>query len=109
MDSIYILNEFNSLFKKNLTDLIIYFNKIENDFPELKSKFLDEFYDYAKIVRIWENVLAMICFCLLFISVIFTGISMIIYVYLKNKKCLLKYMHVLWNIIRFFIFLYFLY
>ena len=109
VDSIYILNEFNSLFKKNLTGLITYFNKKENDFPELKSKFLDEFYDYAKIVRIWENVLAMICFCLLFISVIFTGISMIIYVYLKNKKCLLKYMHVLWNIIRFFIFLYFLY
>ena len=51
----------------------------------------------------------MIYFCLLLITVTFAGFSMIFYVCLINQGYLSTFMHVLWNIIRFFNFSFFFY
>ena len=55
------------------------------------------------------NILAMIYFCLLLIAVVSAGVSMMFYACLKRQGYLITLMHVLWNIIRFFIFSFFLY
>ena len=94
---------------EGLTDLSNYFEKLPEDFENLKNNFLDEFYYYAKIARGWGKILTMIYFCLLCISVTFAGISMMFYACLKRQGYLLTFMHVLWNIIRFFMFSFFFY
>ena len=85
-------------------------NMIKSDnFNIMKEKFLDEFHDYAKTLRACLKVLAMIYYCLLLIAVTFAGVSMMFFACLKRQGYLLTFMHVLWNIIRFFIFSFFLY
>ena len=83
--------------------------RMGNDFKELKSSILNEFYYYARIANGWGRVLTMIYFCLLLIAVTFAGFSMMFYVCLRNQGYLAIFMHVLWNIIRFFIFSFFFY
>ena len=78
------------------------FNKIETDF-------LDKFDHYAKILRACMKVLAMIYYCLLLIVITAAGVSMMFYACLKRQGYLLTFMKVLWNIIRFFMFSFFLY
>ena len=109
VDSVYILNEMNKNLKNNLQPLIDHFVKLKEDFPKLKEKFLEEFYYYAKILRGWGKVLTMIYFCLLCITTSLAGISMMFYACLKRQGYLLTFMHVLWNIIRFFMFSFFFY
>ena len=82
---------------------------INNDFDEIKNDFLDKFYYYQKTGKACLNILTMIYYCILVITIFFTGVSMILYVCLKRQGYLLQIMHVLWNIIRFFIVSLFLY
>ena len=55
------------------------------------------------------NRLAMAYFCLFLIAVVSAGVSMMFYACLKRQGYLITLMHILWNIIRFFIFSFFLY
>jgi hypothetical protein len=48
-------------------------------------------------------------FCLFLMAVVTAGVSMMFYACLKRQGYLITLMHVLWNIIRFFIFSFFLY
>ena len=64
---------------------------------------------YANIAKACGKILAMIYFCLLIIAVTFAGVSMMFYACLKRQGYLITFMHVLWNIIRFFMFSFFLY
>ena len=65
--------------------------------------------DKAYNLEILFKVLPMIYFCLLLIAVTAAGVSMMFYACLKRQGYLITFMHVLWNIIRFFIFSFFLY
>ena len=82
---------------------------INNDFEEMKNDFLDKFYYYSNRGKACLNVLTMIYYCILVITIFFSGVCMILYVCLKRQGYLLQIMHVLWNIIRFFIISLFLY
>ena len=107
-----ILDAYRNLLnvKKNGVDgLSSYFNNMLGDFENIKSKFLNKFYYFARIANGWGRVLTMIYFCLLLIAVTFAGFSMMFYVCLRNQGYLAIFMHVLWNIIRFFIFSFFFY
>ena len=55
------------------------------------------------------NILAMIYFCLFLIAIVSAGVSMMFYACLKRQGYLITLMHILWNIIRFFIFSFFLF
>ena len=79
------------------------------DFKTMKSEFLEKYYHYAKILRGWGKVLTMIYFSLLLIAVVFSGVSMMFYACLKRQGYLPTFMHILWNIIRFFMFSFFFY
>ena len=94
---------------ESLNYLNINFSNMKSDFINLKSSFLNNFYYYARIANGWGRVLTMIYFCLLLIAVTFAGVSMMFYVCLRNQGYLATFMHVLWNIIRFFIFSFFFY
>ena len=87
--------------KTNIFDLL--------DFDTMKSEFLEKYYHYAKILRGWGKVLTMIYFSLLLIAVVFSGVSMMFYACLKRQGYLPTFMHILWNIIRFFMFSFFFY
>ena len=81
----------------------------EKKFKEIKNEFLVEFDYYARILRACLKVLAMIYYCLFLIVITSAGVSMMFYACLKRQGYLLTFMHVLWNVIRFFMFSFFLY
>ena len=112
--------------KKSLHQLYKFSNTVENevklknalealnecvgeDFDKIETEFLDKFDHYAKILRACMKVLAMIYYCLLLIVITAAGVSMMFYACLKRQGYLLTFMKVLWNIIRFFMFSFFLY
>ena len=111
VDSVSVLSSemMKEILSDNITSLKTFFEESKNDFLKLKQYFLEDFYYYAKIARGWGKILTMIYFCLLCITVTFAGVSMMFYACLKRQGYLLTFMHVLWNIIRFFMFSYFFY
>ena len=112
VDSLYnlqqILNNKIEITGLNLDDFLQGLNKIKDDFSGLK-EFLNEYYFYARVARGWGKVLTMIYLCLLCIAVTFAGVSMMFYACLKRQGYLQTFMHVLWNVIRFFMFSFFFY
>ena len=111
LDAYYTLDKLKNfiLERESLSSLNNNFSNMKSDFTHLKSSLLSEFYYYARIANGWGRVLTMIYFCLLLIAVTFAGVSMMFYVCLRNQGYLAIFMHVLWNIIRFFIFSFFFY
>jgi hypothetical protein len=93
--------------KGNIAYLKNYFS--HNNFDKIKDDFLDKFYYYSNIGKASLNVLTMVYYCILVIVIFFSGVCMILFVCLKRQGYLLQIMHVLWNIIRFFIISLFLY
>ena len=71
--------------------------------------FMDYFHEKEDTLKRTLNILAMIYFCLFLIAVVSAGVSMMFYACLKRQGYLITLMHVFWNIIRFFIFSFFLY
>ena len=108
-----ILDAYRNLLnvKKNGIDVLSsdFNNMLDDNFKTIKSDFLNEFYYFARIANGWGRVLTMIYFCLLLTAVTFAGFSMMFYVCLRNQGYLAIFMHVLWNIIRFFVFSFFFY
>ena len=111
LDAYYTLVQLKTFIpeRESLFSLNNNFTDMKTAFMNLKSSFLNEFYYYARIANGWGRVLTMIYFCLLLIAVTFAGVSMMFYVCLRNQGYLATFMHVLWNIIRFFIFSFFFY
>ena len=107
IDSINILKGIQN--NNNIEDNIKMINSIKANFKDLKSEFLEKYYYYARVARACGKVLTMIYFCLLIIVTTFTGISMMFYACLKRQGYLSIFMHVFWNIIRFFMFSFFIY
>ena len=70
---------------------------------------MDDFHDKQELLQRSLNILAMVYFCLFLIAIVSAGVSMMFYACLKRQGYLITLMHVLWNIIRFFILSFFLY
>ena len=101
--------EFLQNIENKLEENIKYINSMKSDFTNLKSDFLQKYYYYAKIGKAFGKIITMIYFCLLIILTAFTGTSMMFYACLKRQGYLSIFMHVFWNIIRFFMFSFFFY
>ena len=69
----------------------------------------DYFHDQYDLLYAFLKILSMIFYCLLSIVVTAAGVSMMFYACLKRQGYLITFMHVIWNIIRFFIVSFFLY
>jgi hypothetical protein len=113
---IKMLNAYNTLdqnketFLANLDINITFFINAAQDFPNFKKNFLEKYYYYyAGVLRSCGRELTMAYFALLLITIFFTGTSMIVLVCLRRQNFLLKIMQVFWNIIRFFMFSFFVY
>ena len=88
------------------------YKDISNYLKDLKSKFENLNFDfnyYGKVVKGCLKILSMIYFCLLLIVVTFAGVSLMFYACLKRQGYLIMFMHVLWNVMRFFMFSFFFY
>ena len=82
----------------------------EVKFTGVKSQiFYETFDNKAYTLDALFKILSMIYFCLLLIAVTAAGVAMMFYACLKKQGYLITFMHVLWNVIRFFIFCFFLY
>ena len=81
----------------------------QDKFKNIKTTFLEKFYYYTRTLKACLKVLAMVYYCLFLIAITAAGVSMMFYACLKRQGYLLTFMHVLWNIIRFFMFSFFLY
>ena len=116
IDSLYILQnlekdieiETNSN-KKDFKTFQDYMDELGKDFSDLKSELLNDAYYFARVGRGWGKVLTMIYLCLLCITITFAGVAMMFYACLKRQGYLQTFMHVLWNIVRFFMFSFFFY
>jgi len=85
-------------------------NKVLTDnLEEIETGFLKDFEYYAKTLKGCLKILSMIYYCLLLIATTAAGVSMMFYACLKRQGYLITFMHVIWNVIRFFIFSFFLY
>ena len=81
----------------------------EDDFKQIRKVFLKDFDYYAKTLKACLKILSMIYYCILLIAVSAAVVSMMFYACLKRQGYLITFMHVLWNVIRFFMFSFFLY
>ena len=110
-----IISSFSNLkanyksFKDDLSNLSSKLGSIKTDFEILKTKFIDEFYYFARIAKGWGRILTTIYFSILLSVTTFACVSMMFYACLRRHGYLSTFMHVLWNIIRFFIFSFFFY
>ena len=83
-------------------------NKVLDDnLDKIETDFLNDFDYYAKTLNACLKVLSMIYYCLLLIATTAAGVSMMFYACLKRQGYLITFMHVIWNVIRFFIFSFF--
>ena len=109
VDSTYNLWKLNENFFANIDTLYNNFRNIDSDFDSLNSKFIKEFYFFARIANGWCRILTTIYFSLLLTATTFACVSMMFYSCLRRQGYLSVFMHVLWNIIRFFMFSFFFY
>ena len=105
------LNELKGSDTSLLTSLKeIFDDKSQNNFKTIKKNFLDDrLLYYAGVLIGCMKILALIYFCLFIIVITLSGVSMIFYVCLKQQEYLMTFMHVFLNIIRFFIFSFFIF
>ena len=85
---------------------------INSNFDQIKTGdkgLLKEYHYYLKRLKACLKVLSMIYYCLFLIATTLAAVSLMFYACLKRQGYLLTVMHVLWNVIRFFIFSFFLY
>jgi len=97
------MGKFKDYFDEN-KDYRKNFEKLKDD-----DNFIEECHDYGDIPFGWMKVLSMIYFCLFLITVTLAGVAMMFYACLKRQGYLITIMHVLWNIIRFFMFSFFIF
>ena len=105
------LNELKGSDTSLLTSLKeIFDDKSQNNFKTIKKNFLDDrLLYYAGVLIGCMEILALVYFCLFIIVITLAVVSMIFYVCLKHQEYLMTFMHVFWNIIRFFIFSFFIF
>ena len=97
--------------KKNITEVRnSYFSDTKiSEFDTLKTSFLEDCYYYGNVLKICMKILSMIYFCFFLIAITFACVSLMFYACLKKQGYLIIFMHVLWNIIRFFMFSFFIF
>ena len=92
-------------------------NEAENDFKKIsddlestyEKKFLDQIEYYITLAKAFGQIINMIFLCLV-CGISFFGIILLMgYTYIKNQTKLAILMHIVWNFVKFFEFLFFMY
>ena len=83
---------------------------LDKNFSSYRTQFIKDFKHYTKIARAMGRIIPMIFFSLLLIFVVGSGALLITYYCKKvNQQWWILPMHIAWNGLRFFIFLFFIY
>ena len=89
--------------------LINIFEGEKTNFYYIKGNFTKDFYERQEILINSLKKVAMVYFCLFLIADTMACISLMFYACLKRQGYLITLMHILWNIIRFFMVSFFLF
>ena len=79
------------------------------EFEKLKDILKENFFEKGETMKNCMKILSMVYYCLFLITITFSGISMMFYACLKRQGYLMTLMHIFWNIIRFFMFSFFIF
>lgn len=112
-NSLKYIQSMKSTFDSNIATFLTKFNDIngngDSGMIQYKNQFLEDEKYYYRVFKGWLQILTMVYYCLLLSATTFAGVSLMFYTCLRNQSYLRTFMHILWNIIRFFMFSYFFY
>ena len=80
-----------------------------NEYVNVEHFLEENFFGYGQTMKDCMMILSMVYYCLFLITITFTAVSMMFYVCLKRQGYLMTFMHIFWNIIRFFMFSFFIF
>lgn len=108
-DSLTNLNQYGTLYSEQLKETINNFEKISEDLNNYDTVFLDKVRYYIKVAKGCGYILVIIYLCLVNLFAFFGIILLMAYTFLKNQGSLDTLMHIVWNVIKFFVFSFFMY
>jgi len=91
----------------NIADNIL--SNISDGFNIYKNGFLNDAYDYINIYNVCGYILVTIFYSILLVIVICSCFLLWAYSYFKEQRIIYTFMHVVWNILKFFSFLFFIF
>ena len=103
---LYLYGNFSS---QKLNKIIIEFKKASEDLKIYQNDFLDKVEYYIKVAKACGYILVMIYLCILSAISIIGCALLMAYSYLKEQLHLDVIMHIIWNIVKFFIFSFLMY
>ena len=108
-DSLSYLYFYGSVSSNKLDKTITEFKKASEDLKVYQNGYLDKVEYYIKVSKACGYILVMIYLCIL-CAIAFIGCALLMaYSYLKDQLHLDIIMHIIWNLVKFFIFSFFMY
>ena len=108
-DSLTYLYFYRTVSSNKLDKTITEFKKTSEDLKEYQNGYLDKVEYYIKVAKACGYILVMIYLCIL-CAIAFIGCALLMaYSYLKDQLHLDIIMHIIWNLVKFFIFSFFMY
>ena len=92
-----------------LNKLIQKFSDAFKEFYTLKEFLENNFFSFGQTMKDCMKILSMVYYFLFLITITFAAVSMMFYACLKRQGYLITFMHIFWNIIRFFMFSFFIF
>ena len=108
-ESIENINIYGIAYNDEINSTVNNFNEISKDLQNYQTGYLDKVEYYVKVAKGCGYILIIIYFCILTLISTLGCILLLAYAYLQNQQNLDKFMHIIWNIIRFFVFSFFMY
>lgn len=115
-DEIDNINDFVEKINKNKNTYSRLVNKVNNtlydtsyDLNNYEKNFLDKAYHYINISKSCGYILVIVFYSILLALILCGCFLLWAYSYLKEQQILFTFMHIFWNILKFFIFCFFLF
>ena len=86
-----------------------YFQVVSEDLNNYQTNFLDKAYHYIDIAKTCGYILVIIFYSIVLFLVICGGIFLLAYSFLKEQQILNTFMHIFWNLSKFFVFAFFMF
>ena len=96
------INNSLNIIDKNLNEILI-------GLDNYKDGFLDDAYYYIKVSNICGYILVTIYYSILLVIVVFSCFLLWAYSYFKEQRLIYTFMHIFWNILKFFSFSFFMF
>ena len=103
------LSKNQKVYEKQIDKLKSTSLEVSEDLDNYQNNFLDKAYHYINISKSCGYILVTIYYSILLVLVIGGCFLLWAYSYLKDQQILITFMHIFWNILKFFIFSFFMF